>query len=770
MYPRSILMILLVLFAFFLLIMPVIHAQTWIQNGPYGSAMNTIQNCPADTSLLLLGTWRDGNWRSEDEGQTWHRASTGLEKERFGIDHPELTYLYSFKFLFQPNSRDTVYSLLYAGNLVRSTDAGLTWDLLPMEGIPDSVEHVGQMRKSSVYDVFMLPDRPVLYILLVYGGLYRSDSGGESWTQIEVPSDPEAIQNSCVDNFAYHPLRTSELYITTGGKFYRSMDEGLTWESMSDMDNRYYIRHSLIIDPDDDVLYAAAVQQPDFGMGYAMLKSLDGGSHWEKLSFPFFAIDGLTTYFTLHLTPQGEVIFMGGELYYVHDQGSTWEQIGGILEYLDYIPGQQFVFGLTVNPHNAESIYAATSSEVGTGFVWKSLDGGDNWNNVTPQIQNQRITQVYIPHKEPERVYVASHGALWESRDRGQSWDILSIRPNYRLAFFQDDPDLIYCGGSYLSKSRDGGRTWTIIEETRNLDFKNIAVHPTDSLFLIAKASLNYLVSHDGGNTWRGLSGVQYGSRIHIGFGDPSSETTFIVIDLVRIYRSQDKGLTWEEILFPYGTTDRIITSPLAKGVYVISGDSLYHTLDGDQYRSMSLPEGPTVFWWVLDNPFQPWLVSVTTDSGVYYTGDEGLSWTKIPESDLFSLSSRAVAIDQYGKVYMGTTNNGLWQLEDGVNVESGDRISLPNRFILEPSFPNPFNASVMITFQIPEEQEVRLAIFDLQGRLVRVLTNGWLARGRYHVSWNGADSFSSPVASGTYFVVLSSAGHCAVQRIIHLK
>lgn len=87
--------------------------------------------------------------------------------------------------------------------------------------------------------------------------------------------------------------------------------------------------------------------------------------------------------------------------------------------------------------------------------------------------------------------------------------------------------------------------------------------------------------------------------------------------------------------------------------------------------------------------------------------------------------------------------------LEDvmGVEVSSAD---LPHNFQLSANYPNPFNSSTVITYVLPSEGRVRLAIYDSGGREVKRLVEGVIPSGRHYYNAN-----LNSLSSGTYFYSL---------------
>lgn len=76
-----------------------------------------------------------------------------------------------------------------------------------------------------------------------------------------------------------------------------------------------------------------------------------------------------------------------------------------------------------------------------------------------------------------------------------------------------------------------------------------------------------------------------------------------------------------------------------------------------------------------------------------------------------------------------------------------------PEDFLLT-AFPNPFNSEVTIQYELEREESIRLAIYNLQGRQVALLADGWQAAGRHTAGWDGR-SEGRAAASGTYLIRL---------------
>jgi flagellar hook assembly protein FlgD len=82
----------------------------------------------------------------------------------------------------------------------------------------------------------------------------------------------------------------------------------------------------------------------------------------------------------------------------------------------------------------------------------------------------------------------------------------------------------------------------------------------------------------------------------------------------------------------------------------------------------------------------------------------------------------------------------------------------LPQGFELHQNYPNPFNPTTNINFSIPQTEKVHLAIYDIQGTLIRTLVDHELYnQGTYRVTWDGKDQLGQRVSSGIYFARILS-------------
>ena len=89
--------------------------------------------------------------------------------------------------------------------------------------------------------------------------------------------------------------------------------------------------------------------------------------------------------------------------------------------------------------------------------------------------------------------------------------------------------------------------------------------------------------------------------------------------------------------------------------------------------------------------------------------------------------------------------------------------------FEMKPAFPNPFVRSSTLGYYLPQPADVRLAVFDLLGREIRVLHAGRREPGDHRARWDGTTGAGARAPAGVYFVRLASATQTATQRVVLL-
>lgn len=100
-----------------------------------------------------------------------------------------------------------------------------------------------------------------------------------------------------------------------------------------------------------------------------------------------------------------------------------------------------------------------------------------------------------------------------------------------------------------------------------------------------------------------------------------------------------------------------------------------------------------------------------------------------------------------------------------GESTSVGSTSASPTDFALQPNYPNPFNGSTRVGFQLPQGEHVEVAVYNAEGQLVDVLQDGWREAGVHQLTWNAAER-----ASGPYFCQVTAGTHREVRKMLLLR
>jgi hypothetical protein len=149
--------------------------------------------------------------------------------------------------------------------------------------------------------------------------------------------------------------------------------------------------------------------------------------------------------------------------------------------------------------------------------------------------------------------------------------------------------------------------------------------------------------------------------------------------------------------------------------------------------------------------------VPAAAPAGTYtYTANIGIYPSNIWDSDQFNFTKLA----DYDKAYTG---NEKWTV---VGWEEENSVAkVPETPILLSAYPNPFNSSCKITFDLKTAGMTKLAIYNVQGEELEVLSEGWLNAGRQEFEFNANQS-----PTGIYFVRLATPYEARTQKLVYIK
>ena len=94
----------------------------------------------------------------------------------------------------------------------------------------------------------------------------------------------------------------------------------------------------------------------------------------------------------------------------------------------------------------------------------------------------------------------------------------------------------------------------------------------------------------------------------------------------------------------------------------------------------------------------------------------------------------------------------------------------LPEQFALHYNYPNPFNPSTTISYDLPEQAQVTLSIYDLLGKKIKTLVNQSQDAGKNIVVWDGTDNLGRQVSGGVYLYQIQAGEFTQTRKMLLLK
>src|SRR5258706_5002708 len=357
--------------------------------------------------------------------------------------------------------------------------------------------------------------------------------------------------------------------------------------------------------------------------------------------------------------------------------GGVWKSVNSGTTYKPVFDKQpvQSIGAIAIDPQAPKTIWVGTgeswtrnSVSVGDG-IYKSTDGGENWNNMGLR-DSERIAKILVDPKDGNIVYACAPGKLWsDSDERG------------------------------VYKTTDGGKTWNKILKGSNASTgcSMISMSSQDSKTLFAgmwdfrrkgwtfrsggenstvPSGSGLFQSTDGGSTWKeldeksskGLPAKPWGRvAVSIAPSNPSVIYTLIESNRSALFRSADGGNTWEEgdrsswmVWRPFYFANLLIDPKNESKLYK-PDLVLIMSEDGGKSFSTIIGGAHGDFHDVWINPENTNHLIAGDDGGIWYSYDSGNTWWKgynVPVSKFYHVS---VDMQDPYQVFGGLQDNSAW-------------------------------------------------------------------------------------------------------------
>lgn len=381
--------------------------------------------------------------------------------------------------------------------------------------------------------------------------------------------------------------------------------------------------------------------------------------------------------------------------------GGVWKSTNGGTTFKPIFDKHtQSIGAIAIDQSKPDTVWVGTgesctrnSSSVGTG-LYKTTDGGENWKLMGLE-KSERISKVIIDPKNPNTVYVAVAGHLWDSHEER---------------------------GVY--KTTDGGATWQrVLYVDANTGCSDLAIDPQETNIIYAAMwqfrrqpytfssggpGSGLHKSTDGGKTWKKLTrGLPEGElgRIAIALAPSRPNVIYANVESKKtaLYRSDDMGETWTQTNRSFNIAARpfyfshLVVDPKDHKLVYKPGFTLTVSKDGGQTFTGiggSTHSDEHAFW---INPNNTSHLIMGTDGGIYISYDQGGTWVFLKNLPVSQFYHVAYDMERPYNVYGGLQDNGSWMgpssSPGGIQNKSWKNVGFGDGFY---TFPDPKDKNIV--------------------------------------------------------------------------
>jgi photosystem II stability/assembly factor-like uncharacterized protein len=639
-------------------------------------------------------------------------------------------------------NEDTVFAGTSHGIYV-SSDGGVSW-MAQSDGL--GFRNVLALLRSPDGAVFAGTSGPAVF---------KSSDNGVSWQQVGafttgiavsslLLTDSGTVLAAVIGSSVIEKRESGADPIRTGGIF-RSTDGGNSWDTVyagiPQSDWLYKFVTSLSRGS-NGMLYAGVTNLFSMGSGSVLTSSNDGRT-WIATSFTFAAR-------SLAADSGGGIYActVSDSLYRTSDGGSHWVHCAA--------SGIRSI-GIDSN----DRIWASVG---GNGGITYSDNGGTTWQNPGRGLMNPNVTCLAFDSHGTLFAGTSQGGGIPYTTDNGTSWSRSDpITFDWINALIVNDVDEVLASGSYtFYRSTNGGYSWdTVAFPSSNSPVYSFCLDGLHTI--LAGTWRGILRSTTNGTSWQPVlqNDLTYYSVVRGADGSLFGGSDSGVI------RSTDHGTTW--VVRNNGLIDSAVRAMVSTpGGVVLAG-----TLTGGVYRSTDKGETwSTANSGLTGTSIQSFAVNSDGDvfvaisgGGVCRSTNDGVTWESVNSGLTFLNNTKALTVSPSGYLFAGTFNRGVFRSRE-TTTSVGEAYPLePQSSELLQNFPNPFNPSTTIQYQLDRKAHVLLRVYDLLGREVMKVVDEIEAPGNKSVKL-----LVTHLSSGVYFYRLQADGFSQTRKFTLLR
>ena len=332
-------------------------------------------------------------------------------------------------------------------------------------------------------------------------------------------------------------------------------------------------------------------------------------------------------------------------------------------------------------------------------------------------------------------------------------------------------------GYNQIAVSGDSGQTWQPIYTVYDYSGSEVPI-----LSLVYNSLTKTVWAGTGGDgihqvdgySWY-VSSTAYGeaqnyqgtnaSYVYSLFCDTSTGYVFASFQFGGVTRSSDDGQTWKYADF--GNSNFTVSAWASTGngdIFAGTGSGVFRSTDNGATFVPADTTGLDIAISALAAGSDGSIYAATDAYGVFQSADYGESWHGV-NSGLGDLFVSSLCIDHDGYLYAGTHFGGLYKSTAAVTAVRESSGTIPHGFGLAQNYPNSFNPTTTIRYDIPKRSLVTLVVYDVLGRRVETLVDGEKQPGHYEVIFN-----ASRLPSGVYFYRLQAGSFSETRKLAFVK